>query len=70
MDCPHPSIRCYTGFYEPAVTPPKPYHTLRDKIKDQMWIGCCACGELVRQAPAALRDEAAWRESQARREAA
>lgn len=66
-ECQHPPRRCFTGFYEPRViAPPKPYRTARDRIEDQMWIGCCACSEIVRQAPAALRDEAAWKAQRAK----
>lgn len=63
--CKHPARKLHTGHVHfPGITPSDidPHET--------MWVACCACGQVIRQAPHALEIEALVNAQNAELEAA
>ena len=46
MSCPHPPERYFCG----SIMDPDTGEVTPD-ADERMWIGCCQCGEIVREAP-------------------
>lgn len=58
MTCSHPPDKQYTGIFDPNGFVQRNAKTLRDYVSETMWIGCYACGEVIRPAPLAVRLDA------------